>query len=199
MTNEIEKYLIDKYHPHAVLVYGSYNRGDYDEYSDYDCIIIVDSKEYRHDDTVIGGVMLDCFIFTVEEARYGDPELFIPLYSSRILFDDGVGLELKKRVSEYMESQLISHNNDKEFIRSWIRKTLLRMKKNDDDGNYRAVMLLQESLEDYYLLRDMLYAGSRSAIKYLRENDDRGYILFKEAVTIRDNVSISEWAEHVIR
>ena len=44
MKDTVITYLKDTYHPRALLIYGSYVRGDYDEYSDFDCMIIVDKK-----------------------------------------------------------------------------------------------------------------------------------------------------------
>ena len=34
---KIIRYLLDTYHPRSLLVYGSYARGDMDEFSDFDC------------------------------------------------------------------------------------------------------------------------------------------------------------------
>ena len=58
------EYLVNTYHPRSLLVYGSFARGDWDEYSDFDCMVIVDEKSVKHDDTLISGVQLDCFVFT---------------------------------------------------------------------------------------------------------------------------------------
>ena len=53
MKDTVITYLKDTYHPRALLIYGSYVRGDYDEYSDFDCMIIVDKKNKKHDNSVI--------------------------------------------------------------------------------------------------------------------------------------------------
>ena len=68
------QYLREKYHPRALLVYGSYVRGDQDGFSDFDCMVIVDSKEKNHDDSVVDGVQLDCYIFTADEVSGEDIE-----------------------------------------------------------------------------------------------------------------------------
>ena len=88
--------------------------------------------------------------------------------------------------------------SEKEFIVSWYRKTISRMQKSDDEGNFRAISLLRESLEDYFLLRDLFFFGSKEAILYLKQNDPVGFDLFHEAVTERTDDSIRVWAEHVI-
>ena len=68
------QYLREKYRPRALLVYGSYVRGDQDGFSDFDCMVIVDSKEKNHDDSVVDGVQLDCYIFTADEVSGEDIE-----------------------------------------------------------------------------------------------------------------------------
>ena len=193
---EITEYLINTYHPRALLVYGSFVRGDRDEYSDFDCMVIVDSKEKDHDDSVIGGAQLDCFIFTAEEAAAEDVDPFMTAFDSEILLDDGTGAALKERVRKYVAEHTVTEESEKEFIRSWIRKILRRMEKGDDEGSYRGILFLSESLEDYCALRDLFYFGSKKTIAYLKANDPQGYALFHDAVTGRTDESIRAWAEY---
>lgn len=195
----IIQYLQETYHPRALLVYGSFVRGDQDEFSDFDCMVIVDAKEKNHDDSVIGGVQLDCFLFTAKETEEEEPDLFLTAYDSRILLDDGTGAALKERVRSYVARHTVIDESEKEFIASWIRKTLRRMEKNDDEGNYRAVAFLFESLTDYCFLRDIFYFGSKKTIALMKAQDAPGYALFHEAVTRKTNAAIRAWAEHVIR
>ena len=197
MKEVVIEYLKAKYHPRAMLVYGSYVREDQDEFSDFDCMLIVDEKVTNHDDTEIGGVKLDCFLFTADETVTEEPDTFLTAYDAEIVFDDGVGARLKDRVRQYVEEHTKIDDSEKEFIASWIKKTMKRMQKGDDEGNYRAVAFLWESLTDYYLLRDMFYFGSKKAIQYLKQNDIRGYEYFYKAITLKTNDSIREWAEYV--
>ena len=104
---EIIDYLKETYHPRALLVYGSYTRGDRDEYSDFDCMVIVDSKEKDHDDSVIGGVQLDCFIFTAEEAAAEDTDPFLTAFDSE---------------SQYNEYRLEQIDEFREEVAAWRRK-----------------------------------------------------------------------------
>ena len=198
MKEKIIRYLKDTYHPRALMVYGSYQRGDWDEYSDFDCMIIVDGKEKKHDETVFDGVPLDCFIFTVKETEQEDPDTFLTAYDSEIVLDDGTGAALQRRVREYVRAHTVTAPEDKAFIRAWYLKSLHRMEKNDDEGNYRAAALLGESLADYFLLRDMFYFGSKKGIACLKADDPAGYALFHEAVTRRERTGITAWAEYVI-
>ena len=198
IKNSIVKYLSDTYKPRALLIYGSFVRGDFDESSDFDCMVIVDEKNTKHDSSVINGVRLDCYIFTVNEVLSEDPDLFVTVYDSEILIDDGTGQTLKERVRDYVHEHEITDDSEKEFIAAWIRKTMTRMKKGDDEGNYRAIALLWESLTDYYLLRNMFFFGSKQAIQYLKQNDLPGYELFHRAISQKTNEAIEAWAMHVI-
>ncbi len=194
---KIIRYLLDTYHPRSLLVYGSYARGDMDESSDFDCMVIVDAKEKDHDDQVIDGVPLDCFIFTAEEAAAEDVDPFLTAYDSRIICDDGTGAALKARVRRYVDEHTVTEQSDKEFIAAWIRKTVRRMRKGDDEGSYRALLFLSESLEDYCSLRNLFYFGSKKTIALLKRDDPAGYELFRHAVTGRTDDAIRAWAEYV--
>ena len=195
----IVEYLREKYRPRALLVYGSYVRGDQDGFSDFDCMVIVDSKEKNHDDSVVDGVQLDCYIFTADEVSGEDVDPYITAYDSRIVFDDGIGASLKERVRKYVAEHTVTEESEKEFIASWIRKTIRRMEKGDDEGNFRGLVFLSGSLADYCSLRDIFCFGSKKTIALLRETDPEGYRLFHDAVTLKTNDSIRAWAEHVVK
>lgn len=197
---KIIDYLKEKYKPLAIVTYGSFNCGMNDAYSDFDCMIIVNQKDSNHDDTVIDGIQLDCFIFTKNEALGEDLDAFITVYDESIVLDtDEIAVNLKKRVRNYVAEHSVIPDNEKKFIISWIQKTTHRIEKNDDEGNYRALAFLWESLTDYFLLRDLFYFGSKKAVKYLKESDVVGYHLYHAAITERTNTAIIEWANHVIK
>ena len=197
---KIIEYLKDTYHPLSILLYGSYADGTNDESSDFDCMIIVPEKEKNHDDSVIDGVQLDCFIFTEEQVKdEEDIDAFLTAYDSNIVLDNGSGAELKRRVREYVKEHTVIPEDEKEFLRSWIQKTIRRVEKNDDEGNMRAISFMAESLVDYFFLRDMFYFGSKKAIRHVREQDKEGYSLFHEAVTVKSNQAIIKWAEYIIK
>lgn len=198
MEEYIVNYLNKKYNPLSIIIYGSYSNNSFDEFSDFDCIIIVDKKIKGHDNTKINNVVLDCFIYTVEEVNTMDLDNFVPIYFGNIIKDNGLGEELKKRVIKYVLENSITDLEEKNFIKSWYKKTLRRIEKNDDEANYRALIILLSSLEDYYKLRDMFYFGSKLAIEYLKKNDVEGYILFKKAIENRKNSDIIEWIKYTI-
>ena len=196
--NKFIDYLKDKYHPLALVTYGSFQCGTNDEYSDFDCMIIVEEKFLKHDGTVVDGIPLDCFIFTKSEVIDEAPDTFLTVYDGNIIFDtDNLASNLKKRVRNYVAENSVISEEEKIFITEWIRKTMHRAEKNDDEGNYRALAFLWESITDYFLLRDMFYFGSKKAVAYLKANDIPGYRLYHDAITERTNAAIKKWAEYV--
>ena len=199
MNNDVLAYLNETYHPRAVFLYGSFQRGDQDAYSDFDCALIVDEKPRKHDDSVICGVPLDCFLFTAKEAETEDPDTFLPIYDAELVQDDGVGKRLQSRVRDYVREHERIDDEEKTFIRAWIRKTVKRAEKGDDEGNFRAVAFLWESLTDYCVLRNRFYFGSKQTIADLRQLDPDGYELFHAAITEKSLETIAAWAEHVIQ
>lgn len=197
--NEIIEYLKNEYKPLAIVLYGSYIAGTNDGYSDFDCMLIVQEKTKKHDDSVIGGIQLDCFIFSEEDIKNEGTDTFLAVYDGVILIDtDNLAANLKKRVRQYVKEHSFVDNEEKEFIISWIRKTMHRVEKNDDEGNYRALAFLGESLADYFLLRDLFYFGSKKAVSYLKKYDFDGYELYHRAITERTNNDIALWADYVI-
>jgi len=187
------EYLEHTYSPRAVLVYGSYARGDNDEYSDFDCMLIADEKIIPHDDSVVDGVRLDCFIFTPDETADGELDAFLTAYDAEIVRDDGTAANLKARVRSYVDGYA-ADEDEKRLVKGWIAKTVERMKKDDEEGAYRGILLLSESLSDYCLLRDIFYFGSKQTISRLKNEDAEGYRLFRAAVTGRTNGEIAAWA-----
>ena len=191
-------YLKETYRPLAIIACGSYAAGDADAYSDYDCTVIVTEKTKKHDGALVGGVRLDCYLFTVDQTQTEDPDLFLPVHDGAIRLDTGgVAAALVERVRAYVREHTVTDPEDKAFIASWIRKTMHRAEKNDDEGSFRALAFLWESLTDYCLLRDRFYFGSKKTARLLQETDPEGYRLYHLALTERTNAAIAAWADYV--
>lgn len=195
---KIITYLKENYDPLTIAVYGSYADGTYDPYSDFDCLLIVKSKDRMHDDTIIDGVLLDCFLYSEQEMEQENIETFIPLYDAKLVYDTGMGQAVQSKVRNYVQSHSMHNPEEKHFLVSWIKKTLKRMEKSDTEGHFRAIAFLAESLEDYCILRDRFYFGSKKTIRFLQEEDVQGFLLFRKAIMIRSNEAIMEWAKYIL-
>ena len=151
-----------------------------------------------HDDTIIDGVLLDCFLYSEQEMEQENIETFIPLYDAKLVYDTGMGQAVQSKVRNYVQSHSMHNPEEKHFLVSWIKKTLKRMEKSDTEGHFRAIAFLAESLEDYCILRDRFYFGSKKTIRFLQEEDVQGFLLFRKAITIRSNEAIMEWAKYIL-
>lgn len=91
-----------------------YNSGTNDKYSDFDCMIIVDEIDNGHDDTVIDGIPLDCFVFSKEEVSGEYVEPFITLFDGDIIMDtDDIAASLKARVRAYVAEHPVIPDDEK--------------------------------------------------------------------------------------
>ena len=64
----IIQYLKDTYHPEGIIAYGSFADGSAGEHSDFDALLIADGVK-KHDSSVIGGTVLDVFVYPTETFR----------------------------------------------------------------------------------------------------------------------------------
>lgn len=198
-TKEIIHYLEETYRPTTIFIYGSYNNGRLDPSSDFDSLIIVDKKDKSHDNSIINGILLDCFIYTKDEIENKDIDLFLPLYDALIIKDDGLGRKLKNKVRKFLDFKSKISEEEKNFLRNWIKKSIERIKKDDDEGKFRAIYFLADSLELYFELNSMVYLGSKKAIAFLKEKDAKAYDLFSKALKSRTNEDIILWANFLIK
>ena len=197
MKEQLIRYLDKTYDPAMILLIGSYADGSNDEVSDFDAMIFVEGRHKNKDDSVVEGVQLDVDIYSVDDALFADPSLFIKAHDPVVVKDCGIAPIFIERVKEYLEKTRVTDEADKKEIKAWIDKMIFRIDKGDDDANYRLVMLLWENLWQYFLLRDMNYYGNKKAIRYLKEKDPEGYKLFHKAITKKTPKYAKNWAEYV--
>lgn len=198
ITKIIIQYLEKTYRPTTIFIYGSYKDGSSDRTSDFDCLIIVDKKDKSHDNSIINGVLLDCFIYTKEEIHNKNIELFLPLYDALIIKDNGLGKNLKNKVRKSLDAISETSEEEKIFLKNWIKKCIQRIQKEDDEGNFRAIYLLANSLEIYFQLRNMPYLGPKKSIYFLKKEDTEAYEFFSNALKSKNNEDIILWANFLI-
>lgn len=68
-----------------------------------------------------------------------------------------------------------------------------RAKVADLEGRFRFSMLKVSLLEDYFLLRDKWYQGSKESFSWLRENDPQTFIKFEKIY--QPNASLKDLEE----
>jgi predicted nucleotidyltransferase len=173
-----------KFHQcHTVILYGSRSRGDFTEESDYDLMGFRDQGPQARDARLIDGKFLDAFIYPINEV-VGHEKDFLRVRKGRILRErDGFGGNLLNAVEEIFKKGPPSLREDEgQMIRTWIRKMLIRIAKEDIEGNYRRAWLQFELLENYFKLRGRWYLGPKESFAWLAENEPEVYELFDRAL-----------------
>lgn len=182
ILEKVKKYLKQKYNCHSIILYGSYSRGDITDESDLDIVCFSDITEDKNDIESFEGKQLDVWIYKTE--KMGNPEQFLRVNKGKILLNDkGLADEFLSEIKNIFDNgpKKLS-NEEKEFLKGWLRKMYLRSNKNDIEGDYRFHWMLKDSLEIYFELKGLWYLGSKKAISWLSKNDEIAYNLFKNAL-----------------
>ena len=139
-------YLVNRYDPETLILYGSYADGRYNANSDLDAILLADVPETCHDISVVEGIQLDVFVYPAES--HLNPEDFPQLYHSKIVVDrQGRGKALQTAVKDYIGNY---PPKSPEYIREdivWCEKMLARTLREDAEGYFRWHWMLCDSLE----------------------------------------------------
>lgn len=180
---ELKNYLIDKYDCHIIMLYGSYARGDYTPESDIDIICFADDTHACNNTEIFHGKQLDVWIYDTE--RLNNPEEYLHVLNNKILFDSKNKAEgfIKKIDEIYKKGPEKLDEGKKKFYRDWLNKMYNRSLKGDVEGIYRHHWMIKDSLEIYFELKGKWFLGVKNSLKWLQENDEKGYDLFKGAIT----------------
>ncbi|MBN3555741.1 nucleotidyltransferase domain-containing protein [Fictibacillus nanhaiensis] len=181
---EIEAYLLKKYDCHTIILYGSYSRGDYTEESDVDLICFSDSViEDTNEVEFIEGKQLDAWIYPTEKMKLSEP--FLRVHGGEIWINKkGLAEAFLVGIQKTVEQgpKKLTHE-EKDFLKSWLKKMHVRSAKNDLEGNYRFHWMLKDSLEIYFELKGEWFLGPKVSFQWLKENDPKAFDLFNRALS----------------
>lgn len=180
IVERLKKDLQEKYGCHTVILYGSRARGDQGPGSDYDIMGVREGGKKTRKAWAEGGAYVDLFVWP-------EPELTPPDASHLYMLDGVVLAERGGWGRRFLNRLLEIHAGgpvplsaeEKEFRRAWIRKMLERVRADDLEGRYRRTWLQNSLLEDYFVLRDLWYLGSKKALDHLRSRDPESFALFE--------------------
>jgi hypothetical protein len=170
---------------HAVILYGSRARGDFQPTSDWDVVGIRETgaaaplrvaRPFR-------GAWLDAFVYAEAAFTVIDPEL-LRLLPARILVDErGFAQTLIERVDALDQKgpPLLPEGED-EMVRVWYAKMLVRIARGDLESRYRRVELLFQALENYFKLRRLWYRGPKAGLPWLARHDPETHTAFARAL-----------------
>lgn len=199
MVNKaIIDYLMQRYQPEAILVYGSFADGSAGQNSDFDALVIAPGA-VRHDASTVSDTVLDVFVYPPETfADTYDPEDFLQVFDGQIVLDmHGTAERLKARVLDYLAALPRKNAAERQQEADWCRKMLLRTQRGDAEGLYRWHWLLSESLELYFDGRGWRYFGPKKALRRLSLEDAAGFALYECALREFSHSTLSAWIEHV--
>lgn len=191
-------YLLEKYNPLSLVVYGSYSNHTNNPQSDFDALLICKSGECIHDTAVVDGVQLDAFVYsqTYLEALENYSEI-IQIYGGCIVKDtNNAAAELLAKVKDYVLNFPRKSQMEKQALKVWCYKMLRRSQRADAEGLYRWHWLLVDSLQIYCDMRDMFYFGPKKTLGYLQQQDPAGYEKYSEA--LRSPQTLEPWLKYFL-
>jgi hypothetical protein len=175
-----------------VILYGSRARGDAGPDSDYDVIGFRDREGPPVRQTGMrDGALLDVFIYSI--GRLAGPAAdMLHVRGGRPLRDHGgQGAAFLARLDEVFAAGPEPLPPDEVAARrNWGWKTLDRAARGDVEGNFRRAWLLTMQLENFFLLRNAWYPGSKAALTALRTHHPAIYAVFERA--LRPTASLAE-------
>ena len=188
-------YLIKTYAPLGLICYGSYRDGTQNEQSDFDALLLIREGDYIHDTSVVDGVRLDVFVYPLNWNF--PPEDYVQLYDGIVVTDEtGAAGRLLEQVRRYVDNYPKKTPEEREELKNWCGKMLLRAKRGDAEGLYRSHWLLTDSLQIYCDIRDRFYFGPKKTILRMQKEDPQGFALLCSAM--EDRCHLDPWINYML-
>lgn len=195
---KIVQYLMDRYDPESIILYGSYADGSYNSASDFDALVITSCADHKKDSSIMNGIQLDVFLISPEENLCG--QNFPQLYDCRILLDKhGRASQLCSVVREYIDGLPGKSAEEIEMNLVWCEKMLRRTEREDAEGYFRWHWLLCDSLEIYCDIHRKFYFGPKKTLRKMEQEDSESYAIYADALACFDRVKLEQWITHLKR
>jgi len=168
---------------HTTILYGSRARGDATLQSDVDLICIREDGPAVRDARVVDGIYVDAFIYPEATLKTLEPSLLRVLGGVVIRERGGFGSALLTRLRELHDrGPTPLPDDERRALVLWSQKMLDRFRgQRGLDASFRRMFLLIQALEDYFVLRNAWFRGSKEAFAWLRQHDISAYVLFERA------------------
>lgn len=195
MKNRIIDYIVNKYEPHTIILYGSYADGSNNINSDFDALVITDKQCIFHDGNLFEGILLDIFIYNTSNFKDNiNYEEYVQINDGDIVLDKyGLGRQLQEKVCDFIKVQSKKSIEEKQHQIEWCEKMLFRVKRNDTEGYFRWHCILVESLEVYFILCDEYYYGPKKSIAKLKSKDPKAFQYYNNALINLDYEALKNW------
>ena len=169
---------------HTIILYGSRARGDAGPDSDYDIIGFRDREGPSVRETgVRDDALLDVFIYP--SGRLAEPSAdLLHVRGGQVLRDrDGRGAAFLGRLDDVFAAGPDPLPVDEIVARrNWAWKTLDRVGRGDVESHFRRAWLLTMQLENFFLLRNEWYLGSKTALGVLQAEHPDVYAVLERAL-----------------
>lgn len=194
--DQIIQYLLARYDPESVILYGSYADGSNNAASDFDALVITSCADHKRDTSLINGIQLDVFLFSPEEILC--PRDFPQLYDCRILLDKhGSASQLCSNVRAYIDGLPGKSAEEIETNLVWCKKMLLRTDRGDTEGFFRWHWLLCDSLEIYCDIRRWFYFGPKKTLHRMEREDSAAFAVYGDALSCLEKEKLAKWVTYL--
>jgi uncharacterized protein len=168
---------------HTMILYGSWARGDATVHSDVDLLCVREDGPATRDARVVDGVYVDAFISPEAALKTVEPSLLRVLGGVVIRERDGFGSALLAQLRELHDrGPTPLPDDERRALLIWSRKMLDRFRgQRGLDADYRRRFLFIQALEDYFLLRNAWFRGSKEAFAWLEQHDGAVHASFERA------------------
>lgn len=173
-------YLMERYRPHCIILYGSHARGDAGPSSDIDIVCFCDGVEAQQDARPFHGTFLDGWIYPATALGSTDPE-WLRFAGGKLLLDlTGEGKGLLERLDALLKAGRSPMSpQERASTLVWVEKMVARAGCDELDGHYRRTWLQYELLSLYFELRGLWFLGHKQGFVYLKAQDPETHGCFE--------------------
>ena len=200
LFNDVITYLLARYAPEAIIVYGSFADDNATETSDFDALVITEGVK-KHDASLIRDTVLDVWVYPSDFfQREYDPEEFLQIFDGQIVLDQkGNAQLLKDNITAYLSQRPKKTDEEIQQELAWCKKMLLRTRQEDAEGLFRWHWLLIDSLEIYFDLRGLRYFGPKKALRWMEQEDPRAFHYYSAALKEQKRSCLEEWISYLAK
>ncbi|CAN5503900.1 hypothetical protein BH10PSE5_BH10PSE5_32360 [soil metagenome] len=168
----------------TIILYGSRARGDASSDSDYDLICFRDLEVPPARETGMrDGALLDVFIYPAGRLAKPSADLLHVRGGLALRDPDGRGAAFLAGLDGvYAAGPDPLPADEIAARRNWAWKMLDRAARGDVEGQFRRAWLLTTQLENFFLLRNEWYLGSKAALSVLQADHPAAYAALELAL-----------------
>ena len=196
---QIITYLVQKYTPLSIILYGSYASGTNNLNSDFDALVISSDHQQYHDTAFVDGVQLDVFVYPAShfDGAY-NCEDFVQIFDGKIITDsEDIGKTLQANVRTYLQNRPRKSKDEIQAEIDWCTKMLARVKRNDAEGLFRWHWVLTDSLEIFCDRMQHPYFGPKKALRWMEENHPAAFACYSRALSEFSIASLEAWIAYI--